>query len=64
MDSYSLETKNRILITTKATNTKPQWKDGFILLELKDKSSLQIYSTVTNQLYPLDIFDQEIHSFT
>ena len=60
---YSLQTKNRILITTKATtDAKPQWKDDFILLKLKDKPPLQIYSTVTNQFYPLEIEEnEEIH---
>ena len=59
---YSLQTKNRILITTKATNAKPQWKDDLILLKLKDKPPLQIYSTVTKQFYPLEIEEnEEIH---
>ena len=62
LDFYSLQTKNRILITTKATDAKPQWKDDLILLKLNDKPPLQIYSTVTNQFYPLEIEkNEEIH---
>jgi len=74
----TLRGENRKLITTQASDFKPQWKGEWIALILTNTSSnskngkilsdeaqyIHLYSIITNQTYSLFIGNEEIHAFT
>jgi len=74
----TLRNGNRKLITTHASDFKPQWKGEWIALKLADSSAnenkqqnssnesqyIHLYSVRTDQTFPLLIGKEEIHAFT
>jgi hypothetical protein len=74
----TLRGQNRKLITTQASSFTPRWKGEWIALILTTTSAsrnkgkrlsdepqyIHLYSILTDQIYPLFIGNEEIHSFT